>query len=311
MMSAVMTRLLVVGAGQIGTAAAAAAMEDGVVDAVAGVVDPDPGAGARLGGAYGAPVYTTTHEVPQARSGDYALVAVSPRVDIVAPEILRLVSLGYSVVSTCEELAWPPRHMWNALHTAARTHGKVIVMTGVNPGFVMDRLPLLAAAACRNVKSLTVTRRIDSSARRESFIVKTGRGLSPAEWDAAVAAGTVGHRGLVPSAHLLGHALNWPNRDVTDSLTPILSGDVVSGFHHHVTLNAGEKTVDLDLIVDWGLEEPGDRIAVDGEPPLELEIGGGYHGDLGAAAQIVMALAHCSELPPSFYRPTDLPLRFG
>jgi 2,4-diaminopentanoate dehydrogenase len=306
-----MTRLLVVGAGQIGAAAAAAALEDGVVDALAGVVDPDPAAASGLGGAYGAPVYTSTHEVPQARSGDRALVAISPRVDVVAPEILRLVSLGYSVVSTCEELAWPPRHMWNALHTAARTHGKVIVMTGVNPGFVMDRLPLLAAAACRNVKSLTVSRRIDSSARRESFIPKTGRGLSAAEWHSAVAAGTVGHRGLVPSAHLLGHALNWPNRDVTDSLSPIIDGDAVSGFRQHVTLRAGDKTIDLDFVVDWGLERPGDRIVVDGEPPLELEIAGGYHGDLGAAAQVVMALEHCGELTPSFYRPTDLPLRFG
>ena len=306
-----MTRLLVVGAGQIGAAAAAAAIDDGVVDAIAGVVDPDPAAGARLGTQYNAPVYTSTHEVPQARSGDRALVAFSSRVDVVAPEILRLVAMGYSVVSTCEELAWPPRHMWNALHTAARTHGTANVMTGVNPGFVMDRLPLLAAAACRNVKSLTVSRRIDSSARRESFIPKTGRGLSLDEWDAAVASGTVGHRGLVPSAHLLGHALGWPNRDVTDFLSPILTGDIVSGFRQHVTLRAGEKTIDLDLVVDWGLEAPGDRVVVDGEPPLEVEIKGGYHGDLGAAAQIVTALQHCGELPPSFYRPTDLPLRFG
>ncbi len=306
-----MTRLLVVGAGQIGAAATAAALQDGVVDSVAGVVDVDPAAGTRLGTVHGAPVYTSTHEVPQARTGDRALVAVSPEVDVVAPEILRLVSLGYDVVTTCEELAWPPRHMWNALHTAARTHRRVIVMTGVNPGFIMDRLPLMAASACRNVKSLTVTRRIDSSARRESFIPKTGRGLSLAEWDAAVAAGSVGHRGLVPSAHLLGHALAWPNRDVTDTLSAIAHGDVVSGFRQHVTLRAGEKTIDLDIVVDWGLTEPGDRIVVDGEPPLQLDIPGGYHGDLGASAQIVMALEHCEELPPSFYRPTDLPLRFG
>lgn len=306
-----MTRLLVVGAGQIGAAAAAAAIEDGVVDAIAGVVDPDPAAGSRLGTQHNAPVYTSTHEVPQARSGDRALVAFSSRVDDVAPEILRLVAMGYSVVSTCEELAWPPRHMWNALHTAARTHGTAIVMTGVNPGFVMDRLPLLAASACRNVKSLTVSRRIDSSARRESFVPRTGRGLSLSEWDAAVAAGTVGHLGLLPSAHLLGHALGWPNRDVSDSLSPIVTGDVVSGFRQHVTLRAGEKTIDLDLVVDWGLEAPGDRVVVDGEPPLEVEVKGGYHGELGAVAQIVMALERCGELPPSFYRPTDLPLRFG
>jgi hypothetical protein len=50
---------------------------------------------------------------------------------------------------------------------------------------------------------------------------------------------------------------------------------------------------------------------VDGEPPFELVIPGGYQGDLGAAAEITTALRRCTELTPSFYRPTDLPLRFG
>lgn len=306
-----MSRLLVVGAGVIGAAATAAALEDGIVESVAGVVDPDGAARTKLGTRYDAPMYASTSEVPPAREGDRALVAISPSVDVVAPEILRLLSLGYHVFSTCEELAWPPRHMWNALHTAARTHRRVIVMTGVNPGFVMDRLPLLATSASRKVKSLTVSRRIDSSQRRESYIAKTGRGLTTAEWRDAVAAGTVGHRGLVPSARLLAHTLEWPNRDTTETIDPIEHGDLVSGFRQHVTLYAGDRTIDLDFVVDWGLSEPGDRIVVDGDPPLHLDIPGGYHGDLGASAQIVMALKRCTELEPSFYRPTDLPLRFG
>ncbi|MBA2338257.1 MAG: hypothetical protein H0V96_10960 [Acidimicrobiia bacterium] len=44
---------------------------------------------------------------------------------------------------------------------------------------------------------------------------------------------------------------------------------------------------------------------------LHLAIVGGCQGDLGAAAEIPMALRRCTELAPSFYRPTDLPLRFG
>ena len=306
-----MTRLLVVGAGQVGAAAAAAAIADRVVEGVAGVVDPDLDTRTRISALYQAPAFGSALEVPKARSGDRALVAFSPSIEVTAPVILRLLSLGYDVVSTCEELAWPPRHMWNALHTAARTHLRVIVMTGVNPGFVMDRLPLLTASACRNVKSLTVTRRIDAADRRESFLPKTGRGLTTAEWQEAEAGGAVGHRGLVPSARLLGHALGWPNRDVVETLVPIVDGDVVSGFHQHATVRSDDKTIDLDILVDWQLAQPGDRIVVDGEPPLELVIPAGYHGDLGVSAQILTSLRHCRELPPSFYRPTDLPLRFG
>lgn len=306
-----MARLVVVGAGQIGSPAAEAAVEDGVVDGIAAVVDVDTDAARRLAEPHGATVHAATVELAPAREGDRALVAFSPHVEVVAPEILRLLSLGYHVVSTCEELAWPPRHMWNALHTAARTHGRVLIMTGVNPGFVMDRLPLLATAASRKVKSVTVSRRIDSSSRRESFLPKTGRGLDADAFAAGAESGTLGHRGLVPSAKLLAHTLGWPNRDVTESIDPITDGDVVSGFHQQVILRAGEKTIHLEIVAAWQLPDPGDRVVVAGEPPLSLEILGGYQGDLGASAQIVMALRRCTELTPSFYRPTDLPLRFG
>lgn len=307
-----MARLLVVGAGLIGGAAAAAALEDGVVDSIAAVVDPDVEARNSLARFHEVPAHASTLELTPAFEGDRALVAFSPRVDEVAPEILRLLSLGYHVVSTCEELAWPSRHTWNAMHTAARTHGKVIIMTGVNPGFLMDRLPLLAASSARKVKSVTVTRRIDSSARRDSFLPKTGRGLTTEEFATAVADGTVGHRGLMHSGKLLAHTLGWPNRDVTETIDPIMDASgTVSGFTQHFTLRTGAQTIDLEIVADWDLDDPGDRIIVDGEPPVEMIIPGGYHGDLGASAQIVTALGRCTELEASFYRPTDLPLRFG
>jgi 4-hydroxy-tetrahydrodipicolinate reductase len=306
-----MARLLVVGAGQVATAAAQAALADGVVDGIAGVVDADGTARQRLASALDAPGYTAVAELTMAREGDRALVILGPVVDSVAPVILRLLSLGYHAVSTCEELAWPPRHTWNALHTAARTHQRVIIMTGVNAGFVMDRLPLLAAAAARRVRRVTVSRRIDSSLRRESFLARTGRGLDPAAFAAAVATRDVGHRGLVPSAKLLAHALGWPNHDITEIVQPVLDGEAASGMRQEVTLRAAERTIRFELEATWRLPDPGDTIVVDGEPPFELVIPGGYQGDLGAAAEITTALRRCTELTPSFYRPTDLPLRFG
>ena len=234
-----MARLLVVGAGQVATGAAHAALADGVVDGVAGVVDADGIARDRLAAALDSPGYATVAELGPAREGDRALVILGPAVDSVAPVILRLLSLGYHVVSTGEELAWPPRHTWNALHTAARTHQRVIIMIGVNAGFVMDRLPLLAAAAARRVRAVTVTRRIDSSLRREAFLAFTGRGLDADAFRAAVATRDVGHRGLVPGAKLLAHALGWPNHDVIETIEPVLDGATASGMRQVVTLRAG------------------------------------------------------------------------
>mgnify|MGYP000390950942 CR=1 FL=1 len=37
---------------------------------------------------------------------------------------------GYHVVTTCEGLAWAPRHLWDAMHTSARSDGKSIIVTG-------------------------------------------------------------------------------------------------------------------------------------------------------------------------------------
>lgn len=303
-----MTALLLVGAGQLGSLAANAAVADGVVSSICGVVDPDPEARAAFGQA---PGYVSTLDVPSAREGDRALVVFSSRADETAQSILRLVSAGYHVVTAAEEMAWPPRHIWEAMHTAARSHRRTIIMTGANPGFVMDRLPLLAASASRGVKHITVRRRVDSATRRDTLVAKTGRGLSVEEFEGALEEGSVGHRGIQASAKLLAHTLGWPHHDVTHSLKPLVDDDVVNGIEQHATLRAGERTIELELVIGWRIADPGDTIIVDGDPPIHLEFPGGYHGDQGAVSQLLGALRHCNELAPSFYRPTDLPLRFG
>ncbi|NNC75188.1 MAG: dihydrodipicolinate reductase, partial [Acidimicrobiia bacterium] len=65
------------------------------------------------------------------------------------------------------------------------------------------------------------------------------------------------------------------------------------------------------LTMVWDVERPGDTIEIHGDPPIRLEMPGGYHGDRGTAAQVVRAIERCHELEPAFYRPTDLPLRLG
>jgi 4-hydroxy-tetrahydrodipicolinate reductase len=306
-----MGNLLIVGAGPIGTAAARAALEDGVVASVSAVVDPDPTARAELESLTGAPGYAATADVPLAREGDRAVVAFSSSADKVAPEIVRLVSAGYHVVTTCEELAWGSRHVWQAMHTAARSNGRVIVVTGANPGFVMDQFPLMAATASRNITAITVRRVVDTSQRRAQLVEKTGRGLSSAEFDDGIASGRLGHKGLVASMKLLAHALGWPHHDVKETISPLVVGEVVSGIHHHAVLQTYGRSITMDLVMDWEPDDPGDTVTIDGEPPLRIHIEGGYHGDRGTITQLVQALRRCNSLPPAFYRSVDLPLRIG
>jgi 4-hydroxy-tetrahydrodipicolinate reductase len=307
-----MAGLVIVGAGPIGTWVAEAALADGVVDAVVGVIDPDDRARRELVASTGAPGYATTVQLPRAESGDVALVAFASAAEKVAPEIIRLVSAGYDVVTTCEGLAWAPRHLWDAMHTSARSDGRTIIVTGANPGFAMDRLPLMLAGASREVTSITAQRSMDTSTCRPSLVAKSGRGLSAEEFDEQLRAGTVGHKGLDSSARLIARGLQWSHKEVTLDIKPILEGDIAVGAKHKARLSAGEgRRIVLELTMAWKLERPFDRITVEGTPRICVEIPGGYPIDDGTAAHVVAAIRHCASLTPGFYRPTDLPLRFG
>jgi hypothetical protein len=307
-----MAGLVIVGAGPIGTWVAQAAVGDGVVDEIVGVVDPDDTARRELVASTGAQGYATTVQLPRAESGDVALVTFASVAEKVAPEIIRLVSAGYDVVTTCEGLMWAPRHLWDAMHTSARSDGRAIIVTGANPGFAMDRLPLMLAGASRDVTSITVTRSMDTSTCRPSLIAKSGRGLTTEEFRAQVAAGKVGHKGLDSSARLIARGLEWPHKDVVLRIDPILVDGRAVGASHKVELAAGKgRQITLDLTMAWQIEKPFDRISIEGTPPLRVEIPGGYPIDDGTAAHVVAAIRHAADLSPGFYRPTDLPLRFG
>lgn len=308
-----MTGLVIVGAGPIGTWVADAALADGAVDRISAVVDPDEGARRELVAATGAPGYASTVELPRATSpADAALVAFASSAEKVAPEVIRLVSAGYHVVTTCEGLAWAPRHIWDAMHTSARSDGRTIIVTGSNPGFIMDRLPLLLAGASRRITRIHVARRMDTSARRPSLVAKSGRGLSPDQFRAGVASGRVGHKGLDSSARLVARGLEWPYHDVTVEIDPVVDGESIIGAQHRAVLNAGDgREIVLELEMAWGLSDEFDRITIDGDPPIRVDFPTGYPVDEGTAAHVVTALRHLGSLPPGFYRPTDIPLRFG
>lgn len=307
-----MAGLVIVGAGPVGTWVAEAAVGDGVVDAVIGVVDPDDAARRELVAATGAPGYATTVQLPRSQTGDVALVAFASAAEKVAPEIIRLVSAGYDVVTTCEGLAWAPRHLWDAMHTSARSDGRTIIVTGANPGFAMDRLPLLLAGASRELTSIMVKRSMDTSACRPSLIAKSGRGLGETEFASQLAAGRVGHKGLDASARLIARGLEWPHKDVIHTVMPILEGTTAIGSRQSTTLSAGNgRSITLDLTMAWKLEEPFDQVVIEGTPPINVRIAGGYPIDDGTAAHVVGAIRHVVSLPAGFYRPTDLPLRFG
>jgi hypothetical protein len=146
---------------------------------------------------------------------DVALVLTGSGVAEVMPIVDVAAAAGVDVISTCEDLAYADfatPELARKLDARARGAGITVVGTGVNPGFVMDRLPLTLAAACVSVDRVAVTRVVDAAKRRVPLRAKVGAGLTPDEFRAGVAERRLGHRGLPASTRCARRSNRWSSR---------------------------------------------------------------------------------------------------
>ena len=117
----------------------------------------------------------------------------------VKEQLLACVRRGASVVSSTEELLVADHQhpeLAAELDAAAIEGGASIVGAGVNPGFSMDYLAVVASAAARDVSGVRCVRVVDAATRREPLQRKVGAGLSKAEFHRQLDAGRFGHVGM-------------------------------------------------------------------------------------------------------------------
>ena len=72
----------------------------------------------------------------------------------------------------------------------------------------------------------------------------------------------------------------------------------------------GRERVRLELQMSVGAPDPHDRILIDGDPPLDLRIEGGTHGDRATVGAVVNALEVVARGPAGLQTVISLPL-FG
>ncbi len=95
--------------------------------------------------------------------------------------------------------------------------------TGINPGFLMDFLPVTLTGVCqrvdrRNHDNLCIQ---DATHRRVPFQQKIGAGLTMAEFEAKKKSGTLRHVGLSESIHMIAAPeWAWKLDRATDELSP-------------------------------------------------------------------------------------------
>lgn len=294
-------RFLQVGLGPLGVRIAGDLIRRRV-GAIAGAVDPaHAGRGLAELVAGADPAVRVVASVDElAGAFDAAIVSTVSDLPGCAPVLHALIDRKIHVVSTCEELSYPwNRHpeLAGELMQRALGMGVHVVGTGVNPGFVMDALPVALTTVCHAVRRVEIHRIQDASLRRLPFQAKIGATLSVEEFEARAAAGTVRHVGLAESIGMIAGALGLRVDRVDESIAPVvadaelgcglgvIAAGAVRGVHQEARAYAGDREV-IALVFQAAIGEPSprDHVIVEGEPDLQLVIPGGVHGDVATSA---------------------------
>jgi 4-hydroxy-tetrahydrodipicolinate reductase len=231
-------------------------------------------------------------------------LCTSSRFNTVVPSLELAISRRVHVVSTCEEMAAPliEPQTWARLDERARHADVTLLGTGVNPGFVMDRLPLQLAGACVSVRSVVVERVVDAARRRGPLRKKVGEGLTPQQFADGVRDKKLGHVGLGESALLIARGLGWHLEKYEETIEPAVGADgKCLGLRQRGRgLVGGTERISLSLDMYVGAPDPHDRVVLDADPPVDCTLAGGMHGDRATVATTVNALTRLRSLPRGF-----------
>jgi 4-hydroxy-tetrahydrodipicolinate reductase len=256
---------------------------------------------------------------------DAVVLTTTSHLESVAPQVIQCLEAGLNVVSTCEELSFPwKRHpeLTQKLDNLAKEHGKTVVGTGINPGFLMDMLPLILTAPCLMVQSVKVKRMMNSAKRRVPFQVKVGTGLTQEEFKEKIENKIItGHVGLLESINMIASGLGWEldeavelppepvinEKEITTALGEVQPGDVIGLKSIAFGKKNDKEVITLEFCANAAVEEEYDEIIIEGEPNLRQKIIGGVHGDIGTVAVTVNTIPRAVKAPPGVVVMKDLP----
>jgi len=245
---------------------------------------------------------------------DVALLATVSSLQRIIPQIEEIAKYGINVVSTCEELVFPwatQPELARRLDEIAQKYGISVLATGVNPGFLMDFLPIALTGVCQEVKSIKVSRIQDASFRRVPFQKKIGAGLSLMEFEEKKKTGTLRHIGLTQSMQMIARRMGWKLDKTEDILTPIMaeSAGMVTGVQQiGKGYVQGEEKITLLFRASIGEKNPRDTIEIKGIPEITSTIAGGINGDVATCAIIVNAIKSIIDTSPGLKTMTDISL---
>lgn len=286
--------VVVVGLGAIGREIARAALQSEEVTLV-GAVDTHPGLVGSALSSLGVPsdlrVQPGLGRRPARGRAPVVLHATGSSLPAVADQLLHAMHGGHPVVSTCEELSFPwVRHpeLANRLERAAQRAGVALLGTGVNPGFVLDRLAATVGQAVGPVRHVLARRVVDARTRPSAALCAVGLGLDVDDYEEELAP-------IVAEEDIRGGAF------------PVPRGRVAGSVHTVVGMEDGQERLRMELTLALGAEPAGDHLEIESDTRLTLHIPGGIPGDAATAQLVVHAAPRVAAAESGLLTVLDLP----
>lgn len=324
-------RVISYGLGPIGMKTAEIILDNpkleivGAIDIAPEKVGKDLGDLLNPGKKIGVTVSGDADEVMSNVDADVVLLTTGSSLEKMYPQIEGIVAQGINCITSAEEVFFPylgNAHLSKQLDDLAKKHGVTVLGTGVNPGFVMDTLPLFLTGVCRKVNSISIERVVDASTRRLPLQKKVGVALTPEEFREGVEKKRIGHIGLPESLAYLAGNFDWQLAEVQETIDPVIADKDISTQYFTIKKNQvlgirqtargmdknGNQLISLNLQMSVGAEGPHDSILIQGEPDLRVRIEGGVAGDIATAAILVNSIPLVIQGKPGLITTQDLSL---
>ncbi len=328
-----MIRVAVWGTGMMGQGLLGYILDrPGQVELV-GAIDIDPAKqGMTVGELLGreCPVkITSDSQAVLATRPDVVCVLTASNLQEITDPVEASVRAGANVIGIAETLAypWASDPEWAERFSAlAKEHGVSILGTGINPGFVLDALPIALSSVCLRVDRIEASRINDLSPFGPTVMASQGVGTTVEEFERGVADGSiVGHIGFQESVGLIGRAFGWTIDRIEETRAPIVTsvaretscakvapGDVCGCRHVAWGYSGDELKIELvhpqQIRPEAEGQDTGDFIRIFGEPNIVMSNQPEIPGGKGTYASVGNYLPLIGAAPAGIVTVVDMPL---
>lgn len=230
---------------------------------------------------------------------------------------------GASIVSSCEEFAWPlaqHKALMPRLQKLTEKNNIAIIQAGVNPGLVFDKLTLCLASVAWDITHISIRRIIDPTVFGPKIRKQLGIGHSEEDFHKKIKDKSIaGHIGFLESATIIATQFGLKITDYEEFFDPIIAetnynlhdGDVIKagtsvGVIHRAKALCGD-TLPIDFTLDMHVTpsemgwELSDTIELGGTHPINVQINPGISGIIATASHMVNNIPRLLKKDPGIY----------